>query len=175
MLHSPFLIVQPTSMITPAPSSGQPRCSNVRTLAGGLAGLPQTPQSLEAGPLRMWTTCVRKSSRSLSIACALRKAQNRSGSAGIGDRRPSIGLLNKLFWVVVCRFWSGWKQALIVVTPETVVRWHRTGFRMYWRLIFRGRTQVGRRRTPKEVRELIFQMVAQNPTWGAPRIHGDRF
>src|SRR5258706_12454814 len=44
---------------------------------------------------------------------------------------------------------------------------------MYWRLISRVRTQVGRRRTPKEVRELIFQMVAENPTWGAPRIHGE--
>src|ERR1700737_3335561 len=88
-------------------------------------------------------------------------------------RRPSLGLLDKFFWVVVRRFWSGWKQALLVVTPETVVRWHRTGSRMYWRLISRVRTQVGRRRTPKEVRELIFQMVAENPTWGAPRIHGE--
>src|ERR1700674_1945498 len=44
---------------------------------------------------------------------------------------------------------------------------------MYWRLISRVRAQVGRRRTPKEVRELIFQMVAENPTWGAPRIHGE--
>jgi len=88
-------------------------------------------------------------------------------------RRPSIGPLDKLFWVVVRRFWSGWKQALIVVTPETVARWHRTGFRMYWRLISRVRTQVGRRRTPKEVRELIFQMVAENPSWGVPRIHGE--
>src|ERR1700693_1644945 len=88
-------------------------------------------------------------------------------------RRPSLGLLDKLFWVVVRRFWSGWKQALLVVTPETVVRWHRTGFRMYWRLISRVRAQVGRRRTPKQVRELIFQMVAENPTWGAPRIHGE--
>src|SRR5258707_3494003 len=86
--------------------------------------------------------------------------------------RPSIGSLDKLFWVVVRRFWSGWKQALIVVTPETVVRWHPAASRMYWRLISGVQTRVGRRRTPKEVRELIFQMVAENPTWGAPRIHG---
>src|SRR6266852_2266356 len=87
--------------------------------------------------------------------------------------RPGLGPFDKLFWVVVRRFWSGWKQALIVVTPETVVRWHRNGFRMYWRLISRGRTQVGRRRTRKEVREWIFRMVVENPTWGAPRIHGE--
>src|SRR6202051_2860673 len=88
-------------------------------------------------------------------------------------RRARLDLVDNLFWVAVRRFWSGWKQALLVVTPETVVRWHRTGFRMYWRLISRVRAQVGRRRTPKQVRELIFQMVAENPTWGAPRIHGE--
>src|ERR1700736_5545712 len=88
-------------------------------------------------------------------------------------RRPRIVLLDKLFWVVVRRFWSGWKQALIVVTPETVVRWHRDGFRLYWKLISKVRRPIGRRRSPKEVRELIFRMVAENPTWGAPRIHGE--
>jgi hypothetical protein len=87
--------------------------------------------------------------------------------------RPSLGLLDKLFWVIARRVWSGWKQALLVVTPETVVRWHRAGFRMYWRLISRVQRQVGRNQTPKEIRELIFQMVAENPTWGAPRIHGE--
>jgi len=86
---------------------------------------------------------------------------------------PRIALLDKLFWVAVRRLWSGWKQSLIVVTPETVVRWHRAGFRLYWRLISRARTQGGRRPTSKEVRELIFPMVAENPTWGAPRIHGE--
>jgi putative transposase len=63
--------------------------------------------------------------------------------------RPSLGLFDKLFWVIARRVWSGWKQVLLVVTPETVVRWHRAGFCMYWRLISRVRTQVGRRPTPK--------------------------
>ena len=45
--------------------------------------------------------------------------------------RPILGLVDKLFWVVARRVWSGWKQSLIVVTPETVVRWHRAGFRLY--------------------------------------------
>ena len=87
--------------------------------------------------------------------------------------RPSLGPFDKLFWVITRRVWSAWKDSLILVTPETVVRWHRTGFRMYWRLISRVRRQVGRRQTPKEVRELIFRMVVENPTWGAPRIHGE--
>jgi hypothetical protein len=64
--------------------------------------------------------------------------------------RPSLGLLDKLFWVIARRVWSDWKQALLVVTPETVVRWHRAGFRMYWRLISRVRRRVGRKQTPKE-------------------------
>src|SRR5260370_37205483 len=87
--------------------------------------------------------------------------------------RPSLGLFDKLFWVVARRVWSVWKQSLIIVTPATVVLWHRSGFRMYGRLISRVRRQVGRKQTPREVREWIFRMVAENPTWGAPRIHGE--
>jgi len=87
--------------------------------------------------------------------------------------RPGLNIFDKFFWVAVRRFWSGWKQALIIVTPETVVQWHRAGFRLYWRLISRVRNRVGRRQTSKEVRELIFRMVRENPTWGAPRIHGE--
>jgi putative transposase len=82
-------------------------------------------------------------------------------------QRPSLSIFDKLFWVAVRRFWSKWKEALIVVTPETVVRWRRAGFQIYWRLISKVRRQVGRRQTPKEVRELIFRMVTENPTWGA--------
>ena len=89
------------------------------------------------------------------------------------DARPRLAVFDKLFWVMARRFWSGWKQALIIVTPETVVRWHRAGFRLYWRLISRVRKATGRRPTPKEVHELISRMVAENPTWGAPRIHGE--
>lgn len=87
--------------------------------------------------------------------------------------RPALHLFDKLFWVAISRLWSQWKQSLIVATPETVVRWHRAGFRLYWRLISRVRKPMGRRPTPKEVRELIFRMAAENPTWGAPRIHGE--
>ncbi len=87
--------------------------------------------------------------------------------------RPRLDLADKLFWVAIRRFWSGWQQCLIAVTPETVVRWHKAGFRLYWKLISRVRRPIGRRQTSKEVRELIFRMVVENPTWGAPRIHGE--
>jgi len=87
--------------------------------------------------------------------------------------RPSLGSFDRLFWVVARRVWSAWKQSLLIVTPETVVRWHRAGFLLYWRLVSRITKEAGRRPTPKEVRDLIFRMVAENPTWGAPRIHGE--
>ena len=87
--------------------------------------------------------------------------------------KPKLRVLDKLFWVLARRCWSAWKRSLIVVTPEPVVRWHRAGFRLYWSFISKVRKQVGRKRLSKEVRDLIFRMVAENPTWGAPRIHGE--
>src|SRR5467141_2298107 len=87
--------------------------------------------------------------------------------------RPRLGIFDKLFWVLTRRLWSRWKNALVVVTPETVIRWHRAGFRLYWKLISKVRRPIGRRQTPKEVRELIIRMMAENPTWGAPRIQGE--
>src|SRR5207302_3546494 len=87
--------------------------------------------------------------------------------------RPSIAVFDRVFWVLARKFWCGWKQALIIVSPETVVRWQRSGFALYWRAISNARRMMGRRRISKEVRDLIFRMVAENPTWGAPRIHGE--
>ena len=64
-------------------------------------------------------------------------------------------------------------MALILVQPETVVRWHRAGFKLYWTWLSRRRIRVGRKCVRKELRQLIFRMVANNPNWGAPRIHGE--
>jgi hypothetical protein len=65
---------------------------------------------------------------------------SRQQLAAIKRRHPrsQLGRLDKLFWVVIRQLWSQWKKALIVVTPETVVRWHQAGFRLYWRLISKG-------------------------------------
>ena len=83
-----------------------------------------------------------------------------------------MAAVDKIFWVFAHSFWGAWRQSLVLVNPETVVRWHRAGFRLYWGLISKARRRVGRKLS-KEVRDLIFQMVAENPTWGAPRIHGE--
>jgi putative transposase len=86
--------------------------------------------------------------------------------------RPRLNSVDRLFWVVLRRVWSAWKRSLILVTPETVVRWHRTGFRLYWSWISRARKAVGRKPISREVRELIFRMVAENPTWVVSRRRG---
>src|ERR1017187_1748407 len=83
--------------------------------------------------------------------------------------RPRLSSVDKLFWVVLRKVWSGWKRSLILVTPETVVRWHRAGFRLYWSWISRAGHAVGRKPISREVRELIFRMVAENPTWVVSR------
>jgi putative transposase len=87
--------------------------------------------------------------------------------------RRRLTALQKLFWVALRTFWSGWRKPLVLVSPRTVVNWHRAGFRLYWSWISRVRRVGGRKRVSKEVRALIFRMVAENPTWGAPRIHGE--
>jgi hypothetical protein len=87
--------------------------------------------------------------------------------------RSRLGSIDKLFWVALRSLWTGWKKSLIVVQPETVVRWHRAGFRLYWTWLSRTRRIVGRKPLTKELRDLISRMVTENPTWGAPRIHGE--
>src|SRR5467141_3732323 len=87
--------------------------------------------------------------------------------------RRRLTALHKLLWVALRMCWSGWRQPLVLVTPRTVVNWHRAGFRLYWTWVSRISQVGGRKRVSKEVRALIFRMVAENPTWGAPRIHGE--
>jgi len=87
--------------------------------------------------------------------------------------RPRLARSDRAFWVLLRRCWAGWKGALVVVRPETVIRWHRTGFKLYWKWLSRKHPVVGRKPTCRELRELIFRLVAENRTWGAPRIHGE--
>ena len=69
--------------------------------------------------------------------------------------------------------WPGWKDLLVVVKPETVLRWHRAGFRLFWRLKSTLTAKPGRPGLEPEIRDLIRRMALENPTWGAPRIHGE--
>jgi putative transposase len=85
--------------------------------------------------------------------------------------RPKLRWRDRLFWVWLSRLWAGWRAALVVVKPETVVRWHRQGFRYFWR--WKSRGQPGRPAVSREVRSLIRRMSRENPLWGAPRIRAE--
>jgi putative transposase len=85
--------------------------------------------------------------------------------------RPQLSRWNRLFWLALRRLWPKWASTLVIVKPETVVSWHRAGFRWHWRLLSRHRP--GRPKISLELRKLIRSMAAENPTWGAPRIHGE--
>ena len=86
--------------------------------------------------------------------------------------RPRMRANDRMFWVALRRFWPRWKDALVIVKPGTVVRWHRAGFRKYW--TWRSRRQcAGRPLTTAEIRALVRRMANVNPTWGAPRVHGE--
>ena len=81
--------------------------------------------------------------------------------------QPRFVAPDKLFLVMLRRLWPEWKWALILVQPETVVRWHQTGFKLYWTWLSRYRNRAGRECASKQLRGIIFRMVAENPTWGA--------
>jgi hypothetical protein len=76
-----------------------------------------------------------------------------------------------LLFVGLYRLAPGVLDALKIVQPETVIRWHRAGFRTYWR--WKSRRRGGRPKTPLEIRQLIRDISIANPLWGAPRIHGE--
>src|SRR3981189_971218 len=86
--------------------------------------------------------------------------------------RPKLFRADRLLWVWLYWIWPQALNAMVLVKPNTVVQWHRKGFRLYWR--WRSRSgHPGRPRTPVETRDLIRQMSIANPLWGAPRIHGE--
>jgi transposase InsO family protein len=86
-------------------------------------------------------------------------------------KRPKLTKADRAFWVVLSRLWSDWQSALVLVKPETVIRWHRKGFKLYW--TWKSRNRGGRPPIDAAIRRLIRRMARENATWGAPRIHGE--
>jgi putative transposase len=78
---------------------------------------------------------------------------------------------DRLLWVWLSRLWTGWRSALIIVKPETLIAWHRQGFRLYWS--WKSRHGKGRPLVSSEVRDHIRRISLANPRWGAPRILGE--
>src|SRR5207302_7826840 len=85
--------------------------------------------------------------------------------------RPSLNSFDRLFWTALQRLWSRWTDVLVIVKPETVIGWHRAGFRLYWQ--WRSRPRGGRPKLSEEIRTLIRRMAAENLGWGAPKVHGE--
>ncbi len=88
------------------------------------------------------------------------------------NKRPKIRIRDRIFWILLSRYWKNWKDAVIIVKPETVIGWHRKGFKLFWTWKSRKRGP-GRLKISIEIRNLIKAMAKENPTWGAPRIHGE--
>ena len=86
-------------------------------------------------------------------------------------KRPPFISIDRLILGGVCRLFPKMYDALAIVRPDTVIRWHRAGFRSYWR--WKSRHRCGRPAVPLEIRRLIREMSIANPLWGAPRIHGE--
>jgi transposase InsO family protein len=86
-------------------------------------------------------------------------------------KRPRLTQADRAFWVALCRLWPDWHNALIIVKPQTVIGWHRKGFELYW--TWKSRHRGGRPPIDAEIRTLIRRIATENPTWGAPRVHGE--
>jgi transposase InsO family protein len=85
--------------------------------------------------------------------------------------KPRLTMADRLLFVWLYRLFPSVLNAVTIVQPETVIRWHRTGFRLYWR--WKWRSRGGRPKVPVEIRRLIREMSLANRLWGAPRIHGE--
>jgi hypothetical protein len=86
-------------------------------------------------------------------------------------KKQTFSAIDRLIFVCLYRLRPGVRDALAIVKPETVVKWHRAGFRLYWR--WKSKARGGRPTVPLEIRKLIREMSIANPLWGAPRIHGE--
>src|ERR1700716_2879764 len=86
-------------------------------------------------------------------------------------KKQTFSPIDRLIFVCLSRVLPGVRDALVIVRPETVVKWHRAGFRLYWR--WKSKARGGRPTVPLEIRKLIREMSIANPRGGAPRSHGE--
>ncbi len=86
-------------------------------------------------------------------------------------KRPRLRQRDRILWVWMSRFWANWRSCLMIVKPDMVLRWHRDGFRLYWR--WKSRGKPGRPKIDAEIRRLIRRMSRENATWGSPRIQSE--
>ena len=87
--------------------------------------------------------------------------------------RPRVRDADRRFWVLACRWSSNWRDHLIIVKPDTVIRWHRIGGKAHWRRRSRRPGKAGRKPTDRETQRLIHRMALENPLWGQRRIQAE--
>src|SRR3989441_12064471 len=119
----------------------------------------------------------------LNVVASLFKSKSRLEAENAALRHQLIVLQRKvrgrvpftnsdrLFFVQLYRWFPSILKAITIIRPETLVRWHRAGFRRYWR--WKSRSLGGRPQVDADLRALIRRISADNPLWGAPRIHGE--
>jgi putative transposase len=161
----------------------------VRTAAGpGILCLPKTPSHLKTQSKIICEIMVASTMSSVLVGLfALLASSFRTRAAPQAEilalrhqlavlhknspRRLRLQRSDRLLWVLLSRFWSGWRPCLQIVQPATVVRWHRRAFA--WYCTRKSRRRLGRPEVAAEVRDLIRRMSQANPLWGAPHIHGE--
>ena len=88
------------------------------------------------------------------------------------QKRPRLKNRDRIFWILISRIFTGWKDCLQLVKPDTVIRWHRKGYRAYWRWKSRPR-RPGRPTIDWDLIKLVRRLASENPLWGAPRVHSE--
>ncbi len=109
--------------------------------------------------------------RRAALAAEILALRHQLGVLQRSVKRQRLRQRDRILWVWLSRIWTGWRTRLVIVKPETVVRWHRDGFRLYWR--WKSRKKPGRPKIDAEIRSLIRRMSRENATWGTPRIRSE--
>jgi putative transposase len=134
-----------------------------RLRSSAFVGLARALSALLFEALRFVETALRSRTSLVAENLFLRKQLAFYQEHKVKPRRLSdAGRMALVFW----SHWLDWRQALTIVQPETLIRWHRRGFKLFWR----WKSIPGRPRLPRNIRELIVRMARENPTWGQGRV-----
>ena len=128
-------------------------------------------QSCRPSSFRCSTRCDVSSSRAPRCIWKTSRSAISWPSSIVTSPAPSLHVGRSNLVGVLAHIWPGWRSAVPVIKPETVISWHRRGFRLFW--TWKSQHRLGRPAVSHDVRALIREMSTANPLWGAPRIHGE--
>src|SRR5207248_5324975 len=119
-----------------------------------------------------WARCARRSKPAPTSRSRTWRSGNNlpCSAADRSDHNSDASIASSGLWLA--NQWAGWREALHLVRPETVIRWHRQGFRAFWTWKSRS-TRTGRPSIGSAIAHLVRTTALANPLWGAPRIHGE--